>query len=156
MSEYIFEALENPDSTVSMAHAISLGREYGELMVTKTLSDADEQRMDEILALATVHEIIDFWVSYEGCIRGMEIGLVNESAIANYEDQKAWLREYLGMTPGEETPPQETAFANQALTVLEIELREQISALNARRAAKKVDLEQIFRAAKVSPQRSFA
>lgn len=143
--ENFFAGTSNGSPTISLARAIALGREYGDLMVVGTPTEADEQRMDEILELATIYDTVDFWVSYEGCIRGMEMELVSESAMQSYEDQKARLREYLGMTKAGDAS-QRNAFNDHALTMLEIELREQIIALQEKEQAA---LAQIFRAAKV-------
>jgi hypothetical protein len=78
---------------ISFEDARKLGQEYGELMIKKTLSAAEDARIDEILHLATVNDGVDFWVSHAACEYGAKIGLLSPEALESYEDQRAILRE---------------------------------------------------------------
>ena len=93
-SEYSLEhsALDNI-SSISFEEARALGEEYGALMTKKTLSDAEDVRIDEILHLATIDDNVDFWVSHAACEYGAKLGLLDPDAIKSYEDQRAILRE---------------------------------------------------------------
>jgi hypothetical protein len=85
--------------SISPEEANALGKECGELMITESLSETQEKRLDDILYLATINEIVDFWVSYEICSRGIKTGLLTASELHNYENQKAYLREHLETNP---------------------------------------------------------
>jgi hypothetical protein len=76
--------------------AKALGVEYGELMIAESLSEAQAERMAEILDLAITHNEVDFWVAHFTCSVGMETGLLSQDDQDNFEDQKAMLREHLG------------------------------------------------------------
>ena len=100
------------NNSFSLEEAKTLGDEYGELMILPTLSQTQEDRIDEILHLATVHENVDFWVSRAACNRGAELGLLSPEALAHSEDQRPILREHIDFkTPLE--PAAETILKKQ-------------------------------------------
>ncbi len=80
-------------SAISLEKAKKIGVEYGELMILSTLSQKQEDRMDEILLLATHDSNVDFWVSQAACDRGADIGLLSPEMLEHYENQRAALRE---------------------------------------------------------------
>ena len=87
---------QSEPSSISGARAKEIGMEYGDLMVASDLSQAQEERIIQILELALTNKEVEFWVSHLTCIRGMEAGLLTETAQKEYEDQKALLKEHLG------------------------------------------------------------
>lgn len=128
------------DSEVALLtfeRAREVGSEYGELMIAKALSTEEEERLNEILELATLDESLDFWISLETLNRGAELGLTTEDALCLYENQKAWLREYLG------TPQMTEVQARQVIDSLESGLREQLIEVDRK------EIRKIFEAAKV-------
>lgn len=95
------------ESSVALAldEAKKIGNEYGDLMVLPSLSDQQEARMDEILALATRDSNVDFWVSRAACDRGADIGLLSPDMLEYYENQRAALRERVEL----DSPPEPVA-----------------------------------------------
>lgn len=78
---------------INFEDARQLGEEYGELMIKTTLTTQEDDRIDEILHLATLNDSVDFWVSHAACEYGAKIGLLSPEALKSYEDQRAILRE---------------------------------------------------------------
>ncbi len=86
-----------PGTTISLEDAKKIGDEYGELMILPTLSEAQEDRIEAILVMATVHGNIDFWISRAAYHKGADIGLLSPAALHDYENQRAVLRERLDL-----------------------------------------------------------
>ena len=90
---------ENSCSTIGSItgqQAKGIGIEYGNLISADCPSEQEEARITEILELTLSNDEVEFWVSHITLIKGMDLGLLTESACKEYEDQKALLRERLG------------------------------------------------------------
>jgi len=96
---------DESNADLALEEAKKIGDEYGDLMVLPSLSDEQEARMDEILALATRDSNVDFWVSRAACDRGADIGLLSPEMLEYYENQRAALRERVEL----DSPPEPVA-----------------------------------------------
>lgn len=85
------------NNTPSLEDAKKLGDEYGELMILPELTEAQEDRIEEILKMATIYGSVDFWISRAACERGYEVGLLSPAALHDYENQRAVLRERIDL-----------------------------------------------------------
>lgn len=85
-------------SPVSDKQARCLAHEYGQLLIKDSLSDTEDARIDELLHLATVHDNVDHYISEATLDYGRLIGLLSPEALSYYEDQRAVLRERLGLS----------------------------------------------------------
>lgn len=132
------QPIEDDALLITFSQARLIGAEYGELMFKSSPSPENEARLDEILELATISECVDFWIALETLRYGAEQGLTDESALKSYENQKSWLKEYLGMCQ------MTTAQAQEAMDSLEAMLRNQVE------EAERGEIKQIFAAIRVT------
>lgn len=72
-----------------------LVREYCRLAVQRPLSDADMNRLEQILTLAESDGLLDFWINEADHFLAHELALTDESSIHACENQQAMLREHL-------------------------------------------------------------
>ncbi|HEY9298734.1 MAG TPA: peptidoglycan-binding domain-containing protein [Phormidium sp.] len=70
-------------------------QEYCKLAVRQTLSDSEAQRMLEILEEAESDSRLEFWIDEADHFLAHELNLTDENSINDYENQLAWLREYI-------------------------------------------------------------
>jgi hypothetical protein len=71
--------------------------EYYNLALLSEVSEAESIRINEILDLATKDNLINFWLSEIDHLLGHRLGLLDDPNRKSYADQKAMLREYLGI-----------------------------------------------------------
>lgn len=76
--------------------AVELAKEYAKLVVLPKRKEEEEDRIDEILALANHSEILSFWLIEIDHFVGHYLGLLDEDDRESYKDQQALLREYAG------------------------------------------------------------
>jgi hypothetical protein len=69
-------------------------REYYQLRSLPNLSEQQEDRVGEILELATTNRVVDFWITEVDHALGHRLGLLDESCRQSYQNQQALLREY--------------------------------------------------------------
>lgn len=72
-----------------------LVREYCRLASTINLSEAEADRLNEILELAESDGRLDFWLNEADHFLAHELSLTSKTSIYNVENQQAKLREYL-------------------------------------------------------------
>jgi hypothetical protein len=70
----------------------SIVREYCHLATLNNLSEQEQERMVEILKVAEVDSILDFWINEADHFIGHKLDLICENSCKN---QQARLREYL-------------------------------------------------------------
>jgi hypothetical protein len=70
-------------------------REYCKLSSQENLSEADADRLSQILEIAESDEWIDFWLNEADHFLAHELNLTNRESIYNFENQQAKLREHL-------------------------------------------------------------
>ena len=95
--------LENvlPDSSPELKIMLL---EYYELASLYHLSEQQEERLSQILEQATCSEILAFWIAEIDHILSHKLSLLELEDRKSYQDQKAFLREYLTANPTEGTP----------------------------------------------------
>jgi hypothetical protein len=95
-------------------HCLELVREYCQLATCPSLSDAESQRMDELLAQAETDGRLDFWINEADHFIDHAIGLGNATRVyaSVNENLKSRLREMLDLT-------QATNPSNEALELLQ-------------------------------------
>jgi Putative peptidoglycan binding domain len=69
--------------------------EYCRLAAQKQLSEADADRLHEILVMAESDGWLDFWLNEADHFLAHELSLTSQISIHNFENQQARLREYL-------------------------------------------------------------
>ena len=71
-----------------------LAIEYGELISLPQLTDAQGERLQEILDCACDNGALSFWISELDHVIGHEIGLLNPDCRRDYDNKKALFKEY--------------------------------------------------------------
>jgi hypothetical protein len=84
--------------------------EYYELALLSELNEAESIIINEILDLATKDNLINFWLSEIDHLLGHRLGLLDDPNRKSYADQKAMLREYLGINYICNSPTSEISF----------------------------------------------
>lgn len=72
-------------------------RDYYRLRSLPNLSEQQADRVGEILELAKTNEVADFWITEVEHALGHHLGLLDKSCRQSYQNQQAFLREYLGV-----------------------------------------------------------
>lgn len=70
-------------------------REYCKLACRSSLSEQEAERLAEILELAELDALLNFWISESDYLIAHELNLLDEAGIYQYRNQQARLREYL-------------------------------------------------------------
>jgi hypothetical protein len=68
--------------------------DYGQLISLPELTEAQEDRLQEILDYACDDGALSFWISEIDHIVGHQMGLLNPDCRKDYENKKALLKEY--------------------------------------------------------------
>jgi hypothetical protein len=84
--------------------------EYYKIASLDDLKENESKRINEILEQATRDNLLDFWISEIDHLLGHRLGLLDDMRRKSYADQKAMLREYLGINPSCKKPTSETSF----------------------------------------------
>jgi hypothetical protein len=84
-------------------------REYYKIASLYDLKENESKRINEILEQATRDNLLDFWISEIDHLLGHRLGLLDDMKRKSYADQKAMLREYLGINPSCKKPAPETS-----------------------------------------------
>jgi hypothetical protein len=84
---------EIPESTFKIVH------EYYELGLLYSLDETQSTRVDEILKQAIDNNLLNFYISEIDHLLGHRLGLLEDIKRESYADQRAMLREYLGINP---------------------------------------------------------
>lgn len=92
----LLQARDGDDAENGRMNVSELAQEYAALFVRPTLDEIQEQRMGEILAAASEDECLDRKLAEVEWRCGSDMGLFDEAHCHSYENQKAFLREYLG------------------------------------------------------------
>jgi len=92
-----------PQSTLEIIH------EYYKIASLYDLKENESKRMDEILEQATRDNLLDFWISEIDHLLGHRLGLLDDMKRKSYADQKAMLREYLGINHSCKKPAPKTS-----------------------------------------------
>lgn len=74
----------------------AIAAEYAALFVLPTLDEHQEQQMEEFLLLASKDKQLDCKLAEVDLQCGAQMGLLDEAHCHSYENQKSFLREYLG------------------------------------------------------------
>lgn len=69
--------------------------QYWELACLSHLSDKQQEQLAQILELATESEVLTFWIAEIDHIIGHKLGLLESEERISYQNQQAFLREYL-------------------------------------------------------------
>ena len=80
----------------SSPEIVELAVEYAELSSRMNPSPDEDDRLGEILALATEDEVLSFWLTEIDHILAHHLGFLTDEARQSYEDQQALLREHRG------------------------------------------------------------
>lgn len=80
----------------SSPEVMALALEYAKLASLPNRSTQEDDRLGEILEVATYSEILNFWTIEVDHFLGHHLGLLDEDARESYQDQQALLRDYLG------------------------------------------------------------
>ena len=94
------ESLTQQIPGIANADCVALVQEYCRLAVRPSLSDAESQRLDELLALAEDDGRLDFWINEADHFIDHAIGLGSATRVyaSVNENLKARLRELLDLT----------------------------------------------------------
>lgn len=84
---------------ISSQETIVIAVEYGTLASLKRPSEAELDRIEEILTLAMSNGLLNLWIDEIDHCLGHRLGLLEPEAQGRYEDQQAVLREYLEALP---------------------------------------------------------
>lgn len=80
----------------SSPEVMVLTLEYAKLAALPNRSIQEDDRLGEILEVATYSEILSFWIVEVDHFLGHHLGLLDEDARESYRDQQALLRDYVG------------------------------------------------------------
>lgn len=78
----------------STAMIIKLVLEYAELAIQPSLTDAEADRLGEILETAAENPTLNFWITELEHLISHRLSLLNEDDRESYKDQEAMMREY--------------------------------------------------------------
>ena len=73
--------------------------EYYKLTLKEELTDAEAARLERIYTKAEASPLLNFLINELDYIVNQRLGLLTISAVENYKDQQAWLREHLEQMP---------------------------------------------------------
>ena len=90
------ELAEQPTCSTANFSIFELAHDYATLFVLPTLTPLQERRFAEILAVASQDKELDRILSQVEGWCGLQLGLLDAEHRHSYENQKAFLREYLG------------------------------------------------------------
>ncbi|MEL7034598.1 MAG: hypothetical protein AAFO04_03105 [Cyanobacteria bacterium J06592_8] len=76
-------------------HLQKVMQQYWKLANLRTLSDRQQEKLAQILELATESEILAFWIAEIDHIIGHKRGVLETEDRVSYNNQQALLREYL-------------------------------------------------------------
>ncbi len=96
MDELLYHSDIKVTQKASTIKVIDLAGEYAKLASLLTLSEQQEIRLQEILALAVEDEVLNFWITEIDHIISHKLGVLNNDSIQDYQNQQALLREHLG------------------------------------------------------------
>lgn len=80
----------------STPEIMQIAQEYGRLAAIRNPSDAEANRLGEILEMASQDSVLSFWIEEADHLLGHDLGLLDEDDRESYQNQQALLREHQG------------------------------------------------------------
>ena len=80
----------------STPEIMQIAQEYGRLAAIRNPSEAEADRLGEILEMASQDCLLSFWIEEADHLLGHDLGLLDEHDRESYQDQQALLREHQG------------------------------------------------------------
>lgn len=84
----------NNFSSQSTSKIMQLASEYARLASQASLTDAEADRLGEILEKANEHPALNFWIAELDHLLSHRLNLLSEDDRESYKDQQAMMREY--------------------------------------------------------------